>query len=664
MRAAVLLLVLLMAGPAALAQRVPQAAPAPSRPEAASPLARGVALLNARRPAEAVPLLETALRADSLHEAPFAALVTAYLAAGRYRNAETTAGRGLRRFPSSLELARLRAEALVGREALPEALAAYRPLERRGGAVVRARIGALERALGVRAAQAGRLDEAAAHLEQARERLPDSVSVVRELASVYLERAAWAPAQAAAEAGLARFPNDAFLLRARAVALARAGEPAARLDAFAQLFRRDTTDIPAGLTLAEALAQNRRPQEAWELLLRLGNAHPDDRRVFEAQAALAMSALNPGAALGALRQVRRLAPTDATVLVRIGEAYESLRAWEAARAAYDSAAVLTGEVQAARLRVARTFVRQDTLQAALVRYRDLIFAQPDSVALLQEAAAVYEIAGRWADARRVYETLGRHGAWERWRLGRALERTAALPAARVAYRQALAEGAPHPFALWRLAVLDSTGQGCALAERGVRLAYKAPGAGAFSDRPSGTGGAVAEFQARADSAEVLQSRLLHTLSALCPSTTARRTLSVLASQNTGEVTLRLALAKLAAAAGDTVSALRELVEATRRAPRQADVHVALGRQYEAYGQLGEARASYERALSLAPAAPERYRDLARVAGALGVLDALLDRWRARLRTTPADAVLREELSQALAQAGRTTEAAALRAGGQ
>jgi cytochrome c-type biogenesis protein CcmH len=136
----------------------------------------------------------------------------------------------------------------------------------------------------------------------------------------------------------------------------------------------------------------------------------------------------------------------------------------------------------------------------------------------------------------------------------------------------------------------------------------------------------------------------------------RAVLELIAAQNPRDARPLVFLAKIEAEQGDLASAVRRLQTATTLAPGSADAWTSLGGALADLngGQLDdEARAAYERALSLDPNAPEPRYALARAEIAAGQAAQGLGDWKALAVSLPPEDPRRAALQAEIAVVEKT-----------
>lgn len=646
----------------------------------AQPLQNGLRALADGRTADAVQALETARQTDAARVEVYAPLAAAYLRAGDARAAERVADAGLHRFPGASTLQLLKAELLVQRDAYAEAAAIYEALVRRDAEGmpperIEQRLRAVLRTLVVRSLDDGDPAGAARWARRALGREPHDPALHHAHAVARLRSGDPGGARAAAEAGLQLAPGDARLLAVQSAALLQSGDVEQALAPLEALHARSPDDVDAGLQLISALVAARNPARAAEIADTLLARRPRDTRLYDALAEINRRAFHTNGVVAVLRRRLAVFPDDADARAELGEAYESMRDWDAARGVYDTLATAHGT--RARRAIARTYEAEGALRTAAEHYEALDAETDGDAAVLRALGRLYERLSAWASARdvagRLLAATPTADAWaRRARADAALGRPAR---ALDAFRQALVldpddAGAHLGTARARLAVGDTSGA-LGAAERAVGLALDAAQAArqiatsgerlsidrpdAPDDEPLSPAGRLARTDALADSAFAFWS------TAFPPDqTTPRMDALVEAHPDLGRV--RLWAGQHALRHGDAAGAEAHLAEAARLAPRVRAVHVAFGALHEHQGDLARALLAYERARALDESAPDAYAALLRVALADGTLDALLDRWLPRLRATPRNDVLRDAAVEALHRAGRHAEAARLAGG--
>jgi tetratricopeptide (TPR) repeat protein len=657
----------------------------------------------------AIPALERAIQADSMLAQGYVALGSAYLGTQRYHLAELLANQGARLFPELKALRGILAESLMGLGEFRRALPLFKQLESDLKTApipllgdfkmreVQIRLGQLHQLMGNQAVQRNRLADALIQFEQALRYLPDSLSVYHNTAVLHLQEKNWSEARRVTTLGLARFPDQPELLQIKGAALLQLEEYDELERVYESLVRRSPGSVQVGLTYASVLIHNQKRTRALELFETLLDRFPRDRSIYDALIEWNTRTLNFPAVLTVLRRMQREFPSDIEVMRRIAGAYEWMEEGNAARAVYDSVAALTGDVLTAQVEKARSFAREDSLDAAGQLYqmalarteeegkdqRELARAeeagqdQPELVQrseILRSLGALYERQARWSDAIDAYSLLVAadstayplvRSAWSHEQLNR-------LDEAYGLYRKAYELGTRDPLPAYRIAVLHP-GQAeialvdpFAMAERAFDLSLQAvreaqnkmreqtqealPAAGISLDtNPK-------QRKAELDRSNELAEDIFQFLVATFPPQNVEPVLLATARRYPGSGRLHYLIGRFYLLQGESAAAVRQFQEATRFAPELREAHLALGLHYATTHEDIRAIQSYERALALEPEAGDAYAALIPLYRRQNALDRLIDRWRARYRATPENRALREHLIEALHRAGRIEEA--------
>ncbi|MEM0961872.1 MAG: tetratricopeptide repeat protein [Bacteroidota bacterium] len=643
---------------------------------AQTPLAGGLRAYSEGRFDEAIRLLDDARRSEPSRRDVYAPLAVSLAQVGDKRRAEAVADDGLRRFPDDTALLLVKGEMLVQRDALADAVPIYERLAQREvdevpRAQIVGRLQSLLRTLVTQRFESGDARGAAEWSRAALHREPSDPALHHALASALAQDGRPGEALAAAEAGLRVAPDDLRLLDARGGLLLQAGDAEGALAPLAAVYADDSTNVEVGLRYAMALVGARNPRRAGEVVEGLLAVHPRDLRIYEALVAINRRMRYTSGVIAALRRRLAVFPDDAEARVALAETYEAVGRWEAARGVYDTLG--TTQPERARLAIARTYEAEGDRRTAAELYRDLDVETNGRPEVLRALGRIYEGLGAWPDVREVTDRLlteeptadawarRARAAWALRRPQRALD----------AYRQSLALDPDLTNALLGLAtVLLSQGDTTAAFERAThavrqgladveaaRAIIQPEGSVQVPPPPDGEPVSPAVRLARIDA--LADSAFAFWSASFDPARTEPILQGLLtATPDWGRV--QYLAGTHYARHDDLARAETHWTEAARLAPRHRPTHLALGRLHEQQGRLDRATLDYERARSLDEDTPDAYRALVRVSRQRGTLDALLDSWRLRLRSTPRNDVLRAELVDALNRAGRYEEAADLR----
>lgn len=652
----------------------------PSKPA----LQKGLAAYRAGNMEAAILALERALAQDSMQVRTYVLLSSALLQTGKAARALRMAHDGLRHFPNQPALLLAQAEALMHQQRWSEALNAYRRVReryQRGASLpeqvsidqLRARIGQLHRIMGQTKIQSNQLDAALRHFKAACNYMPDSAGVHADLASVHLQKENWKAANEVAQRGLERFPDHVRLLRIRTEALSRLEKTEALLPVLRRLYQLQPDDVDVGIAYGHALMANGKQAEARQLFETLLDQHPRASKVYDALIALNERRLNYKGVLKVLQRQRKQFPNDKELAMRVGRVHEKLGDYAAARAVYDSTQALAepGDFTPTLAR-AQTFVKQDSLDAAVTTYRRVLEKDPDHAQALRGLGRVLEQQKAWNRALEVYQRLGEvenEAGYAHARLGHVYEEIGRSDRALRAYRTAVERDTDHPLAYYRYATLlhdrsDSTEAIFDAAKRAVQTSFRAlstlraeqsqqalPGLRSDTSRTSRQ-----RAQQRFESYTQIAEQTFTFFATAFPSAQTEPVITDLLDQYPNAGQLHYLAGLYYREQGELAKAKAELKEAIRQESSLRAAHLALGALYEKQGAFRNAIRSYERARTLDEEAPDAYRALLRLHQSLGKLNTLIQRWRARYQSESQNEVLRSHLIEALHKAGRYDEA--------
>lgn len=633
---------------------------------------------------EAIILLNRTLESDSLQPEAYLKLAGAYLHVHDPVRAEETADAGLRFFPDLLGLKVLKGEALLQWQNFASAITYFKRVERslqrdtspEAAEIpirnIRDRIGIAYQQMATRAYMLADTADAVYAFEQALEYLPDSVSVYNNLAYLYIQTGAFQNALQTIEEGLDRFPENKNLTLLKARSLYHLEKYDELEDIYRDIVQTDPDEVMHKLVYAELLMANRKYDEAIELYYELMELHPEERSVYRSLIAYYQRHLNYPAIIEVLEITRKAFPHDVSLIREIASIHELLEDFESARAYYDTLAVVSGDLLAAGIAIADTYLLEDNVTAALATLRQLQKTYPDNLDLADRVGRLYIKKEEWHEAGSIYESLLEKSpsASVHMQLGRIYEATGSDRNAMSHFERAINRSPENPYPYFRLAVLtyeaDEPGRSFELTERALSVGFRR----LEQEQHGMYAGFEGEFnladpeslrRARSQRETVeeydrLAEEIFFFMIKNFSKEQAEPVIERLASSYIGSGKLHYLIGEFYNLHDDDRTAYVHYTEAARQSPAYRPAHLALGAYHEKNQNTRQAIHAYERALTLDPKDGKTYRALIRLYRAESTLDRLCDRWLARYRTERDNEILREHLIEALHKAGRYEDA--------
>jgi len=634
---------------------------------------------------QAIESLRTALGSDSTNRQAYVLLSHSYLQVENHLMADLTAEEGLDRFPETVELRWIRAEALTNREQFADAIEIYQQLYRDmafaeksfGGIAIsgnqlRRRLGTLHQALGIQHVRQSDTTRAIRQFDKALSYIPDSLRVYQNLGYLQLKTGHPDKANAVADSGLARDSTHVPLLQIKAQALYTKEEYQALLEIYQRLYRLRPEDLDIALAYGEVLVANQQVRKAQKHYESLLNTYPDNRKIYEALVRLSARGMNYRGKIGVLKKMRKQFPGDSSVVRRLAETYTTIREWQKARASYDTLRMMTADSLEIGLSVGRTYELQDSLNAAARYYNDLYERYPESVRVVKRYGEVLESQQRWQQALEVYQnylSLEQNGYGYR-HLGWNYEQTGRLGKAGSAYRRSLEFGAPHPLPLYRLARMvredGNVDSSLVLARKAIRRSLeklaeqqRAIQKDLQALQQGGRLSGSYETRQKMEDYNQLAEDVFAFLSDSFPLKQSEPVITGLLEDYPDSGRLYYLTGRYYRDHDRTDAAIDRLTKAIRISSNLTDAHLMLGEIYENRGNFMKAIPAFRRVLSLDSENVRAFRALLRIHEKQGELDRLCDRWLAQYRANSRNSVLREHLIEALHKAGRYEEAKAI-----
>ncbi len=611
---------------------------------------RAADLYASGRAAEAVPILQEILRRD-----PRQADAALFLSQIHYENQDLEASAKVLADALRNPRADARLHAALGSVRLAqtryvEAVASLRRALKKmpGDPRVKELLGNALENLGIREHQAGRAEEAAAHLAEAAAVDGRNVSARKNLALIRASQGRYAEAERELASALPYAEKDAALLELllRIRLNLRSFEKA---EATAQQLCRLTPAAPGFcLEYAYLLRFNGRWEEARGTYARLVERFPADRRVARAFAEMYTARGEDDSAVAVLLAFSRRVPEERAIYADVARSFAGRGLCEEARMYYRQAMSGGQGDGALFVRIAELYEEEGKYPeaAALLREGEQRFPNDAGIA---RALSLLSERHFPEQAPALYETLRARFAQDPWfdaRLGEWFFRLDSLDSAERYFRSAIGKGSADPLPWLRLASTLRTRGDTAEARRnarmGIRLAFEQLQqieSRLLSSTPregfgEGSGDADSlETIAREREAveKLLRTGLEETITAEPPER-IEELLSSLPENQAGSVIAREYRAECLVRSGRSEQALDEFSAILKNDAKNKRAHAGIARILETEGRQADALLAWKRVQSIDPRDTLSYAPLVRLARAAGKIPELAEDWRAQAQS--------------------------------
>lgn len=545
---------------------------------------------------------------------------------------------------------------MFGHEALPEQLKQED---------LKGKIGAVYRQLGSESFQAKELQEAATYFRKALESLPGEVEIYQNLAYVYAQLKVWNKVVETADAGLEHFPDHVGLRQLKGQAYYENKDYASLLQEYEKLYRQNPAKLDVVLPYAEVLLLNKKPQQAVVVYEKFLEQVPGERKVYAALISLNEQFQNVKGKIKVLQRMKNQFPKDQTLYRSLAESFELLEEWEGARQVYDTLLFLTKDQAWVQKQIARTYIQQDSIPAALEIYLQLVDQELAGPNDLIKAAELAEQLKKWEEALHLYqmvEETNRPG-YVMSRMGFVYEQLEDEELAKSLYQEAVYLQTDYPLAYFRLAALklhENQELAFKLAQKAVHkslervVSLQEDLMGLFSGKQDQLLNPAENKQLLRDmkAFNQLSKTVFAFLSMHFPEAEVNPFLDQLVNQYPASGELFYLMGNHYKYHRKYEVAISWYRKATLKKPELKEAHLALGSIYEKTMKEKEAILSYERALSLDGQDRQAYRGLIRMYQQQGQLEQLWPKWLVHYRAANQNSILREHLIEVLHKDGQ------------
>lgn len=595
------------------------------------------------------------------------------LATDQLLEAQNTAEIGLEENPDHTVLTWFKAEALLQRGLLEEALKDYQKLLNIPSELqesdIRLRLGMIYQSLGIQTYQQDKFDEALDYFKSTKTYMPDSLASYSNLALTYIKKNDWENALKYIDEGREIFPESEDLRNMRVHVLYEQRNFKEVLTEYEELYERNPENLDNALTYAELLLAQSRNEESEAIYEKLLDKHPKERKIYESLISFYRNRGSISAQRDGLRLMLEQFQDDADIMRRIAQTYVDEEKWENAHAAYDSAFAFGGDIAELTIFKADAYIQQDSLENAHQQYENTLQNEPNNVELLSLKGDIEEKLNNWDGALKTYKTMlsVEESARNYENIARVYHNMGNAEKAIQNYEIAANNNTKSAIVYHRLAnyyIRDGDN------EKAYNIALKAlktslknlnqlqenlteqlqteSNLGELENTEEMAGGINENNQVAEDSFKFL---------------TTHFNISKLKIQFDNLLEEYARSGKLYYMIGRYYIKLNQedeglyLVEkSVEYTPTLSEAHVELGDYYYKNNEIKAANLSYERAISTNPDNKTAYKKLINLHQNQDTLNQLSDRWKARLRVKSNQPVLKEFLIEALHKANRFEEA--------
>ena len=589
----------------------------------------------------------------------------------------TTAEEGLEKFPEDVSLLWISAEALLLRDEYNKALEKYLGVEQllqEGNALpfsievkdLRRRVGECNQILAGKLINKQRYQPAIPYLQNSLTYYPSERAYLN-LAFALVQVDALDNAKAIIAKGLSKYPANEQLLRLKGN-IAFAQQDYMLVDkTFAQLYDKNPEDLKVGLAYAEALMANQKADQAMVVYEKLLKQYPREKQVYERLLAINRQYYNTKGTLEVLQRMQNAFPEDKEIYLKIGDTHELLQQWAKARESYRQA----GNEPRAKILIARSFIHQDSISAAVAYFNELVNQHPGNEEILTGYAGLMKRTEHWKELKNISEKLLdiRPENTDYLILKATAQRNQQLlEPARQTYLESIEKGAENAEAYYYLAnyELSGTGQQAAFQhlEKAIEQAIKQKQAlkqRMMLEFQSGSYSAASvyagdQLKQKVNDLDRIVEKSTERLAANYNFLKVNNALKALTNQFPEIASIRYYYGNHLASGNrgkEAMSAYRETIKVD---PEYRSAHLAMGKIEKNRGNITAAILAYERALSLAPEQKDAYRALISLYHENGKLGTLTRKWATKYATDKQNVALREALIEALHKQGEYQKA--------
>ncbi len=531
--------------------------------------------------------------------------------------------------------------------------------------ILHQRIGECYSQLGNEAAKNKNWSRAVKHFKRAHNYLRDKPYTYINLAYAHSKVADWTEVRNVAQEGLARFPSNDQLLKLSATASYQLRDYKGAAKIYSKLYEKYPADIDLSIAYGELLMATQDYQNASAHYDQLIRKNPKSKDVYESLIKIYESRLNYQGKIDLLREM--LVHFDKTeVYERIAQTYEKMQQWSTAQSYYDTLLSLPGQDNFyIKKQIAGLYLRQDSLQKALLVYNTLLKQEPDNTEVLFSLASCQKKLSLWPEALATYQQINelRPSNEVYAKLGKMSERLNRRQESIQYYRSSLelVASAEAYFGLSKLLV-ENADSSLVLAKRAFDIAFRQleDYQEQLNDRLDGNNainGLIEneELIRQIKEGEELATEIFYHLTSyshdqvnpIITGLTRQFPKSARIYFLVGEYKFNL----------DLIDEAKSLFsKAVAYNSNQEKAHFYLGIIYKSENNYRQSILSFERVLSIDNSSVEVYDHLIDLYKEVGMLDNLCDKWMIRYRSIADNQTLKPHLIEALHKAGRYEEA--------
>ena len=625
----------------------------------------------------AIKFLETDIRANPYYKNSHIFLATAYLYQEFPVLAELTSENALKIFENEAGFKWLKAEALLQQKNIEDALDIYRYLYRNYDYLSFTELIHInDERLKNRLIEAKLAQSAVFYSNRNREEAieilsrvisidPENEAAIKNRIFIYTELEDWETVVELSNNALTILDNNADIIRLKATAYYHLDELESLLSEYKKLYEMDPYDIDVAITYSEILFANQKGSQSEEVLARLVERYPENRRIFDEFVKLQERRMYIDAKVTVLKAMREIFEEDDDIYEDLTQTLESQESWEKAREYYREWLEFSSNPLSIHLSIADTYIREEKPALAEVYLIGIKEEYPNEYYINKLLGKVLQDQDKWRESIDIFEELPQHELVSRSGvyLAKAYFELNKLDTSKKIVSGLLQQNVNEPEAYYLISKIykaKKDANSLDYLEKAIDLSYdiitgkqqeveqriEQDGLSNITARDADE---VTYYQAIAENAMVF-------LTNNYPSKDILNTLNLLKERHARVATIRYEIAKIYTDERQLEKAESIAVELLKNHPKHFDSHYLLGIIYEEMEQYKKASLSFERALSIDPKSDKAYRGIVRIYQKKDAMNDLADRLKRRYEVDSSDSLLREYLIEVLHKANRFEEA--------